>query len=153
MPKSVLAIARRAIEGRKKISSWFMGQDYSVEDATHAYFITALEQICDDLERKTSQPTQPGYKKPEPTSEIYDANGNCLLDLRFLRSKSPRRVSKPAPYPRTQKLSISTLLKRRTRQQACPIAGLAERCYVPTKLMLESLTDSFQFNDLLVLFN
>lgn len=75
VPKSVLAIARRAIEGRKKISSWFMGQGYSVEDATHAYFITVLEQICDDLERK---PMEPGCKKRQPTSEIDDTNGNCL---------------------------------------------------------------------------
>lgn len=33
------------------------------------------------------------------------------------------------------------------------MAGLAERCYMLTKPMLESLTDSFQFNDLLVLVN
>ena len=62
VPKSVLTIAKRAIKLRKAVTSWFLGRSDSANNKRHAYFITVLEQICDNLEWKTNQPIKPDVK-------------------------------------------------------------------------------------------
>ncbi|KAL1856690.1 hypothetical protein Plec18170_003661 [Paecilomyces lecythidis] len=72
VPKSVLTIAKRAIKLRKTVTSWFLGQGDSRNNKSHAYFITALEQICETLEWKTTQPSKPDAKQPASTSEAQN---------------------------------------------------------------------------------
>ena len=48
-PASVLDIAKRAIALRKDVTSWFLGRGPDVANESHAYFIQAMEEICDLL--------------------------------------------------------------------------------------------------------
>lgn len=63
VPNSVLTIAKRAIKLRKAVTSWFLGRGDSANNKRHAHFITVLEQICDNLEWKTNQPSKPDAKQ------------------------------------------------------------------------------------------
>ncbi|KAL4982461.1 hypothetical protein BDW68DRAFT_57779 [Aspergillus falconensis] len=99
VPKSVLMIAKRAIKLRKAVTSWFLGQGDSMNNKRHAYFITALEQICETLEWKTNQPSKPDAKQPAPTSEALsdDVDAN-----RFLNKFAVLTVEEPQDTAQTQ---------------------------------------------------
>ncbi|CAG7948750.1 unnamed protein product [Penicillium salamii] len=74
VPRSVLAIARRAIKLRRAVTSWFYRQGKSAGNESHAHFITALEQICETLEWKTNQSSKPGAKQsPEVPADEAEA--------------------------------------------------------------------------------
>ena len=48
-PASVLAIAKRAIALRKKVTSWFLGRGCTASNNRHAHFAEVMEKICDIL--------------------------------------------------------------------------------------------------------
>ncbi|KAJ5581926.1 hypothetical protein N7535_000546, partial [Penicillium sp. DV-2018c] len=106
VPKSVLTIAKRAIKLRKAVTSWFLGQGDSANNKRHAHFITVLEQICDNLEWKTNQPSKPDAKQPPPTSEAEsdDPNGDRFLNkFAVLTVEEPRETTEPQPAPAESK--------------------------------------------------
>ncbi|KAL4861952.1 hypothetical protein BDV12DRAFT_56795 [Aspergillus spectabilis] len=96
VPKSVLTIAKRAIKLRKAVTSWFLGQGDPTDNKRHAHFITALEQICETLERKTNQPDA---KQPPPTSEAQSDDAN---DSRFLNKFAVLTVEEPQNTAQSQ---------------------------------------------------
>jgi hypothetical protein len=67
---------------RKAVTSWFLGLGDSTDNKRHAYFIAALEQICETLEWKTNQPSKPDAKQPPPTSKAQsdDADADRFLN-------------------------------------------------------------------------
>lgn len=71
VPRSILTVAKRAIKLRKTVTSWFLGQGDSASDERHAYFITALEKICETLEWKISQASAKpdAQKSPQPPTD------------------------------------------------------------------------------------
>ncbi|KAL6230066.1 hypothetical protein BDW75DRAFT_223613 [Aspergillus navahoensis] len=99
VPKSVLTIVKRAIKLRKAVTSWFLGQGDPADNKRHAHFITALEQICETLERKTNQPSKPDAKQPPPTSEAQSDDAN---DSRFLNKFAVLTVEEPQNTAQTQ---------------------------------------------------
>ncbi|KAJ5551508.1 hypothetical protein N7461_006206 [Penicillium sp. DV-2018c] len=106
VPKSVLTIAKRAIKLRKAVTSWFLGQGDSANNKRHAHFITVLEQICDNLEWKTNQPSKPDAKQPPPTSEAEsdDPNGDRFLNkFAVLTVEKPRETTETQPPPAESK--------------------------------------------------
>lgn len=92
VPKSVLAIVRRAIKLRKAVTSWFLGQGDLAGNKGHAHFITALEQICETLERKTNQPSNLDAKQSPSTPEAQ--NDDADAD-RFLNQFAVLTVEEP----------------------------------------------------------
>jgi hypothetical protein len=106
VPKSVLTIAKRAIKLRKAVTSWFLGQGDSANNKRHAHFITVLEQICDNLEWKTNQPSKPDAKQSPPTSEAEsdDANGDRFLNkFAVLTIEEPQETTQAQPVPAESK--------------------------------------------------
>ncbi|KAJ5779690.1 hypothetical protein N7457_007410 [Penicillium paradoxum] len=99
VPESVLTLAKRAIKLRKAVTSWFLGRGDSANNERHAHFITVLEQICDDLEWKTSQPSKPDAKQPPPTSEAESDNA---IGDRFLNKFAVLTVEEPQETTQTQ---------------------------------------------------
>lgn len=74
VPKSVLALAKRAVKLRKAATSWFLGQGDSANNKRHAHFITALEQICETLEWKTNQSSTKPDANKQPQADDVDAD-------------------------------------------------------------------------------
>ncbi|PLN80412.1 hypothetical protein BDW42DRAFT_201293 [Aspergillus taichungensis] len=106
VPKSVLAIARRAIKLRTTVTSWFLGQGDSMSNRRHAHFITALEQICETLEWRTSQPLKPEAKHSPPTSEGQsdDTVADSFLNkFAVLTVEEPQDTAPSQPTPAESK--------------------------------------------------
>ncbi|GKZ37932.1 hypothetical protein AbraIFM66950_009795 [Aspergillus brasiliensis] len=64
----------------------------------HAQFITALEQICETLEWKTTQPSKPDAKQPQPTAEAQDDDADAE---RFLNKFAVLAVEEPEDITET----------------------------------------------------
>ncbi|KAL2802457.1 hypothetical protein BJX63DRAFT_440933 [Aspergillus granulosus] len=106
VPKSILTIAKRAIKLRKVVTSWFLDQGDSVNNRRHAHFITALEQICEILEWKTSHSSTSNAKQPSPTSEAQndDADADRFLNkFAVLTVEEPQNTAQTQPTPAESK--------------------------------------------------
>ena len=106
VPKSVLTIAKRAIKLRKTVTSWFLGQGDSTGNKRHGYFITALEQICETLEWKTNQPSNPDANQPPPTSEAQNDDADAdkfLTKFAVLTVEEPQDTAQTQPTPAESK--------------------------------------------------
>lgn len=57
IPESVLSMLKRNIELRKTVTSWFIDHGDSVRNHRHAYFITVLGKMYDELAWRT-KPTE-----------------------------------------------------------------------------------------------
>ncbi|KAJ5326011.1 hypothetical protein MYU51_000845 [Penicillium brevicompactum] len=102
VPKSILTIAKRAIKLRRAVTTWFLGQGDSANNKRHSYFINVLEKICDDLEWKTDQSSNPDVKKPQASeAENDDAN-----DDRFLNRFAVLTVEEPQETTQTKPASV-----------------------------------------------
>ncbi|PYI02612.1 hypothetical protein BO78DRAFT_463849 [Aspergillus sclerotiicarbonarius CBS 121057] len=113
VPKSVLAIAKRAIKLRKSVTSWFLGQGDSANNMRHAHFITALEQICETLEWKISQPSKSDAKQP-PTSEAQndDADADRFLNkFAVLTVEEPQDTAHTQPMPAESKKIVKVTVE------------------------------------------
>jgi len=109
VPKSVLTIAKRAIKLRKAVTSWFLGRGDSANNKRHAHFITVLEQICDNLEWKSNQPSKPDAQQPPPTSEAEsdDANGDRFLNkFAVLTMEDPQETTQTRPGPAESRMIV-----------------------------------------------
>jgi hypothetical protein len=109
VPKTVLIIAKRAIKLRKHVTSWFLGRGDSEKNNRHAHFISALEKVCETLEWKTNNRSNPDGEQPPPDSE---AGGSDVdLDL-FLNKFSVLTVEDPPePQQKQRKSPESKVVK------------------------------------------
>ncbi|GKZ73355.1 hypothetical protein AnigIFM60653_001992 [Aspergillus niger] len=99
VPRSVLTIAKRAIKLRKTVTSWFLGRGDIANNKRHAHFITALEQICENLEWKTTVPSKPDAKQPQSAPEAHDDDADAD---RFLNKFAVLTVEEPEDIPETK---------------------------------------------------
>ncbi|KAJ5088391.1 hypothetical protein N7456_012007 [Penicillium angulare] len=108
VPRPILALARRAINLRKHVTSWFLGQGDSKNNERHAHFISALEIICDTLEWKVNKPSDFNAKHRPATSEsgADDAEIDIFLNKFAVLTVEEPRESEPQQQalPESQKV-------------------------------------------------
>ncbi|CDM34525.1 hypothetical protein DTO006G1_533 [Penicillium roqueforti] len=92
VPTQVLIIVKRAIKLRKHVTSWFLGQGDSDNNKRHTHFISALEKVCETLEWKMNNSSNPDSNQPPPTSE--SGGGDADLDM-FLNKFAVLTVEEP----------------------------------------------------------
>ncbi|RAL09961.1 uncharacterized protein BO97DRAFT_457282 [Aspergillus homomorphus CBS 101889] len=98
VPNSVLTVAKRAIQLRKTVTSWFLGRGDSANNKRHAHFITVLEQICDNLEWKANQQSSKSDDaKQSPPQTASEAEAD-----RFLNKFAVLTVEEPELQETTQ---------------------------------------------------
>ncbi|KAL4795755.1 hypothetical protein BDV19DRAFT_362065 [Aspergillus venezuelensis] len=101
VPKSVFTVAKRAIKLRKAVTSWFLGQGDSANNKRHAHFITVLEQICDNLEWKTTD-----TKQSPPTSEA-ESGDTFVNKFAVLTIEEPHETMETQPAPTESKKMVN----------------------------------------------
>ncbi|KAL3481566.1 hypothetical protein BJX99DRAFT_218513 [Aspergillus californicus] len=145
VPKSVLAVAKRAIKLRKAVTSWFLGQGDSAANKSHAHFITALEQICETLEWKVNQASRPDAKKP-PTSEEQrdDADAaTCLNKFAILTVEEPQDTAQAQPTPAESKKTVKvTVVEEDDNEAADSYLGIL---FFKTLCLLQDLNNIRKF--------
>ncbi|GAB1213302.1 hypothetical protein ATERTT37_002451 [Aspergillus terreus] len=92
VPEPILVIARRAIKLRKHVTSWFLGQGDTANNRRHAHFISAMERVCQTLERKINESSNECRKNSPPTSSTDDRDPD--LDV-FLNKFAVLTVEEP----------------------------------------------------------
>ncbi|KAJ6008281.1 hypothetical protein N7540_012257 [Penicillium herquei] len=92
VPRPIIAIAKRAIKLRKNVTSWFLGKGDAKNNERHAYFVSALERVCETLEWKATKSPKPDTKQPSQTSASKD--GDADLDT-FLNRFAVLTVEEP----------------------------------------------------------
>ncbi|PYI32590.1 hypothetical protein BP00DRAFT_147217 [Aspergillus indologenus CBS 114.80] len=142
VPKSVLALAKRAIKLRKAVTSWFLGQGDSANNKRHAHFITALEQICETLEWKTSQSsTKPDAKQPQP--DDVDAD-QFLNRFAVLTVEEPKETAPSQPTPAVSKKLVKVTVDEEEDEEDAADSYLGQ-LFFKTLCLLQDLDNMRKF--------
>lgn len=92
VPKQILIIAKRAINLRRQVTSWFLGQGDSENNKRHEHFISALEKVCETLEWKISESAGKDGRKQTAEADYDGEDAN--LDM-FLNRFAVLTVEEP----------------------------------------------------------
>ncbi|RAH42005.1 uncharacterized protein BO95DRAFT_467333 [Aspergillus brunneoviolaceus CBS 621.78] len=143
VPKSVLALAKRAIKLRKAVTSWFLGQGDSATNKRHAHFITALEQICETLEWKTNQSsTKPDAKQPQ--ADDVDAD-QFLNRFAVLTVEEPKDTAPSQPKPTVSKKLVKVTVNEEEDEDEDAADSYLGQLFFKTLCLLQDLDNMRKF--------
>ncbi|RAH73274.1 uncharacterized protein BO66DRAFT_435703 [Aspergillus aculeatinus CBS 121060] len=143
VPKSVLALAKRAIKLRKAVTSWFLGQGDSANNKRHAHFITALEQICETLEWKTNQSsTKPDAKQPQ--ADDVDAD-QFLNRFAVLTVEEPKDTAPSQPTPAVSKKLVKVTVDEEEDEDEDAADSYLGQLFFKTLCLVQDLDNMRKF--------
>ncbi|RAK78531.1 uncharacterized protein BO72DRAFT_467795 [Aspergillus fijiensis CBS 313.89] len=144
VPKSVLALAKRAVKLRKAATSWFLGQGDSANNKRHAHFITALEQICETLEWKTNQSSTKPDANKQPQADDVDAD-QFLNRFAVLTVEEPKDTASSQPTPAVSKKLVKVTVDEEEDEDEDAADSYLSQLFFKTLCLLQDLDNMRKF--------